>query len=961
MHIHKMKRIVFFFVFLFLCQSLYAQTIVAGRVIDAIDNAPVAGAVVSLQSEQDTSKKEVSTDENGSFSIAGLYPGKYSLSVLSPGYSLWNRNIVLKTQDYFSGDIKLSQKSKTLHTVIVKERQIRAQQSGDTTQFNADAFKVNPDANTEDLIKKMPGITSDNNGLKANGEEIKKVLVDGKPFFGDDPNAALRNLPAETVDKIQIFDNQSDQANFTGFRDANTQKALNIVTKKTKRVGQFGRLYGGYGTNNRYQTGGNINFFKNVRRISLLGLSNNVNQQNFSISDIMNVMSNSGNQGSGTMGMPPPNMTGNNSGKISGNNNASSGPGALLTGQQSGITATQSLGINYSDSWGKKINISGSYFFNYTNNNNQTELVRKYFTDTALSYTENGFKQTFNQNHRLNLRMEYSIDANNALIFTPRLTYQGNKYHTALNAYNTHSENGTLGTTDTRDSAKNSGYNFSNSVLYQHKFHKKGRTVSLNVATELNDRNGSGAYNSLSTYGNTATISSLDQRYATQSSDYVLSGTLTYTEPIGAHSQLMYSYTPSYSEGAVNKETNNKDSSTQQYNDFDTSLSNRYHKVYETHKNGLNYKYQKGNLNFTAGADLQNALLKGAQEFPISVTTARSFNSILPSASFNYRINKTEHLFVNYLTATNAPSLTQLQNVTDVSNPLQLSSGNPQLDQTYEHTFLARYGKTNTATAHNLFVFAMGSYVSDYISNATFIPPQDTLINDYRVMRGSQFTMPINMNGYWSAKSFAVYSLPLSFLKSNLNMNAGITYNRTPAIINNITNYSSNWSMNTGFYLGSNISTNLDFSFSYNGNYNIVKNTVQTQSDNKYYSHNANFKINWILPAGFVLGTDVTHSMYKGSASGFDQDFILCNASVGYKLLKNKALEAKIYAFDILNQNRSISRSITETYTQDSKTNILTRYAMLSFTYTIRNFKKGEQAENTFSPPPGMPPPPRME
>jgi hypothetical protein len=956
-----MKRIIFLFVFFFLCQSLYAQTIVAGRVIDAIDNAPVVGAVVSIQSEHDTTKKKVSTDENGNFSIANLYPGKYILSVFYPGYSLLNRNIVLKTQAYFPGNIKLHQKSKTLQTVIVKERQIRGQQSGDTTQFNADAFKVHPDANAEDLIKKMPGITSDNNGLKANGEEIKKVLVDGKPFFGDDPNAALKNLPAETVDKIQIFDNQSDQANFTGFRDANTQKALNIVTKTGKRVGQFGRLYGGYGTNNRYQTGGNINFFKNVRRISLLGLSNNVNQQNFSISDIMNVMSNSGNQGGGAMGMPPPNMTGNSSGKTSGNTNTSSGPGALLTGQQSGITATQSVGINYSDSWGKNINISGSYFFNYTNNNNQTELVRKYFTDTALSYTENGFKQTFNQNHRLNLRMEYSIDADNALIFTPKFTFQHNKYNTALNAYNAHSDNGTLGTTDTHDSAKNSGYNFSNSVLYQHKFHKKGRTVSLNVATELNDRNGSGAYNSMSTYGNTATISSLDQRYTTESSDYLLSGTLSYTEPIGAHSQLMYSYTPSYSNGDVNKETKNKDSATHQYSNFDTSLSNRYNKIYGTHKNGLSYKYQRDKLNFSAGADVQVALLKGAQEFPTNASTSRSFNSILPSASLNYRISKTENIFINYLTATNAPSLTQLQNVTDVSNPLQLSSGNPQLDQTYEHTFLARYGKTNISTARNLFVFAMASYVSDYISNATFIPSSDTLINNYQLKRGSQLTLPINMNGYWSAKSFAVYSLPLSFIKSNFNLNAGLTCNRTPAIINNITNYSSNWIINTGFYLGSNISSNLDFSFSYNGNYNIVKNTVQTQSDNKYYSHNTNFKINWILPTNFVLGTDVTHSMYLGSAAGFDQDFFLWNASVGYKLLKNKALEAKIYAFDILNQNRSISRSITETYTQDSKTNILTHYAMLSFTYTIRNFKNGGQVENTFSPPPGMPPPPRME
>ena len=948
-----MKQLVLIVTCIFSFQHSFAQYKISGHVVDENDNSPLIGVPVSVTSAKVNAG--AITNEQGNFILSGLGSEKYSLSISYLGYQERKLEINL-IGDYSLGALKLKRENTTLKTVTIEDQQTRAQQHGDTVQFNADAYKVHPEATAEDLLKKMPGITSDNNGIKVNGEDVKKVLVDGKPFFGDDPNTALKNLPAEIVDKIEVYDNQSDQARFTGFKDANAEKAINIMTKNGKNAGEFGKIYAGYGTSNRYLAGGSLNIFDGSRRISILGLSNNVNQQNFSTSDIMNVMSNSG-QGMAPPSDPPPiGMSGNSFGKKN-TGNFGFGPGGLLVGQQNGVTATQSAGINYTDSWGKKINVTASYFFNYTDNNSISELSRKYFTDTTLKYTENTTKHTINQNHRFNLRFEYAIDSYNVLTVTPSITFQQNKYTTRLAGTNKELDN-LLGVTNTTDTARNSGYSFSNNILLQHKFHKRGRTISVNIGTQVNSRNGAGGYNSLNEYQ--TYTNALDQHYNTASKDYKVSGTLAYTEPLGSYTQLMYSYTPTYTKGQTDKETNNKDTLSNEYVDLDTSLSNKYQNTYQTHRTGLSLRHQKGKLNFSFGIDYQYAELKGSQDFPMSFNTLRRFNSVLPSATFEYRFNRTQNIFFSYRTANTSPSLSQLQNVVDISNPLQLSSGNTDLRQTNEHLALLRYGKTNSATSRNLFVFATANYVRDYISNATILPYSDTVINNTLVARGSQLTMPVNLNNYWAARSFLVYSLPISVIKSNLNLNGGITYTHTPGLVNSILNYTNNYAVNGGVYLGSNISQNIDFSLSYNGSYNITNNTAQNNSDNKYYNHTANFKVNWIVRSRLVLNSDLSHIMYAGLADGYNQSMFLWNASIGYKFL-SRALELKAYVYDIFNQNSNAGRTITETYSQDTKYNVLKRYGMLSLTYTIRNFKNGStQPRDNFRPPPGMPPPSSM-
>jgi hypothetical protein len=389
-------------------------------------------------------------------------------------------------------------------------------------------------------------------------------------------------------------------------------------------------------------------------------------------------------------------------------------------------------------------------------------------------------------------------------------------------------------------------------------------------------------------------------------------------------------------------------------------LSNKYENIYITQRGGLSYKYQKEKMNFSFGADAQEATLMGQQTYPIAFTINKNFKTILPNAQMNYRFSKSKNLRINYRTSTNVPSISQLQNVIDVSNPLQIKSGNSDLKQTYENSLFARFGGFNSKTSRNAMVFIRGNYINNYLSNATYFLRSDSIIQDFTVKAGSQLTKPINLNGYYTASAFFVYGFPVIKIKSNLNINGGVTYNHIPSLINNEINISNNFAYNGGVFIGSNISKNIDFSLGYNGTYNTITNSVQKQSDNNFVTHATTIKANWLFLNGFVLNTDVVYTLYNGLSQNFDQEYYLWNAYFGYKFLKDKSLEAKISVFDILNQNRSIGRTVTGNYTEDFNTTVLKRYFMFTVTYTFKKFKSGTQPKqeedlNQMRNMPGMP------
>lgn len=936
------------FLFFFILSVIgFSQVTISGSTLDKTGE-PIPGVVIKVMTPDSAFVTGGSSDVEGNFILTTEARKKYLIKFTYLGYADIFKTLTTSTEALTLGKITLKESAQNLSEVEVKTTQIRGQQKGDTTQFNADSFKTNPDASAEDLIKKMPGVTSDNNGVKVNGETVQKILVDGKPFFGDDANAALKNLPADIIDKVEVFDKMSDQSAFTGFNDGNEQKTINLVTKKGKNVGTFGKVYGGYGSNKRYNGGATINNFNSKRRISVLLLSNNINQQNFSSADITGAMSNSGSSGGRGSGSSGGGSRGGNFGESS-----------LMISPQNGNTATQAAGLNYSDAWGKKITVSGSYFFNYTDNKNHSDITRNYFTDNNLIYKQINDDRVINQNHRANFRFEYNIDSSNKIILLPSISFQNNASKSNLYANNIIFDNQFLSNTNTRSNIDNIGYDFSNFLLYQRKFAKRGRSISLSINTQLAEKNNDGFYVSQNNYSDTLTTG-LDQTFVTYSYSKKISGNLSYTEPLSKNAQIQISYNPSYTEGLSNKNTNDFDSVASDYVDFNSALSNKYNTIYQTQKGGLSYKYQKERLNLSIGIDAQQSNLSGQQTFPFEFKVNRDFQNILPNARINYKFSKAKNLRINYRSSTNIPSISQLQNVVDVSNPLQVPSGNPDLNQTFENNLNIRYGGFNSKTSRNAMLFINGNYTDNYISSATYILQSDSVIQGFPVKAGSQLSKPVNLNGFYSARAFFVYGFPFAPIKSNLNVNGGVTYNHTPSLINSKLNISDNYALNGGAYIGSNISKDLDFSLSYNGTYNIVKNSLQTQSDNNYVTQATGLKLNWIFLDGFVINTDVVYTIYSGLSQSYNQEYFLWNAYAGYKFFKDRSLEAKVSIFDILNQNRSIGRNVTGNYTEDYNTTVLKRYFMFTLTYTFKKFKSGTQPkseleEDPMKNMPGMP------
>lgn len=917
---------------------------IAGRIVDAGTQESLPGATVILTKTTDTLMiAGTSTSTRGMFFFADAKPGKYALRVSFIGYE----STVVEAE--YSGTfgrpltISLKPKASALGEVTISESPVMMVQKGDTSEYNANAFKTHPDATAEDLIRKMPGVTTEGNTVKVHGEEIKKVLVDGKPFFGDDPAATLKNLPAEIIEKIQVFDKQSDQAEFTGFRDGDEQKALNIVTRGDRRSGQFGRVYAGYGTDERYNAGLVYNKFENARRFSVIGMVNNVNQQNFNISDIMGIM-----QGSG--------RTGGRMGRMGG------GPGGgMFSAPQKGNTITQALGLNYSDQWGKRLTVSGSYFFNRTENTSESVSTRTYFTNNGMIYNETANAATLNSNHRANFRFEYAIDTMNSLIFNPSFTIQDNSLQSTATSENRMPDMASaLSQTNVRNNDQSLALNFQSDLLYMRKFSKTGRTLSVGFNNRIRNQDGDGDYQSTSWYADTLQdAQALDQEYTSESRGIVLTGSMAYTEPLGKKGQLMLTYRPSWSQTDADRST--YDLMPAAGPELDTTLTNRYINTYTTHQAGMGYRYNTGNWRLFAGADLEAARLEGEQEFPAVVSLSKDFTHILPSATINYEAGKTRRLEIRYRTSTNAPSISQLQDVIDISNPLIAKTGNMNLKPSYENNLRTRLNLNNEERTKNFFIVLSLSRSTDYISNATYFLKKDTIVSGYLLNRGSQLVIPENLGNYTSIRSFMVYSRPVSKLKSTVNFNTGYNYIASPARIDNTFYHSHNHTINAGASFNSNISENFDFSTSYGVSYSLVANPYQESLNNNYLTHRASLRVNYIFKTRLVLNSDVNLTAYSGLSEEFAQNYYTWNAYMGYKLLKSKALEARVSVSDLLNQNKSLTRNITESYIEDARSNVLQRYFMFTLTYNLRSFGQSQDRQGR----PGgeglrnLPPPPQ--
>ncbi|HEX6170333.1 MAG TPA: carboxypeptidase-like regulatory domain-containing protein, partial [Chitinophagaceae bacterium] len=601
----------------------FSQTpVLSGSIRDAENKQPLSGATVKLV--RGTDSISVVSDKTGTFEFKNLVDtGKYNLVISFLGYELTKREIVWENVSKKLDDIDINREAKTLGGVTVTSTPPLTKQKADTTEISASQLKVNPDANSEDLIKKAPGITVENGQVKVGGEQVRKVTVDGRDFFGDDASATLRNLPAEIVDKIQVFDRMSDQAQFTGVDDGSAAKSINIVTKPNMRNGQFGRFFAGYGTDNHYLAGGNMSYFKKNTRLSIVALTNDVNQQNFAEVDLLGVTS-SGGGGFGGGGFRA------QGGGRPGGGGFGGGGGGFLVGQQSGISKTNAIGLNYNDKWGKNMDVSGSYFYNNRKTENSEKIAREYFPvgDTTQFYDQDAASGSNNYNHRANFRFDWKLDSSNSILITPSINIQDYSSNSLTKGLMFTNEDDTLSQTLNANRSDRLGVNFNNNILYRHSFKKRGRTFSASFNTGINNQDGESYTDAYSLYyKGPIVVKDTTRQFNDQlTKGYQLSGSLNYTEPIGKKGAILeFRYNPSYNFNDSKKKAYSFENATKKYSELDTSLSNVFENTYLTQRGGISFRKGDRNKQISFGLDIQSAKLESDQEYPYVTNVQRTF------------------------------------------------------------------------------------------------------------------------------------------------------------------------------------------------------------------------------------------------------------------------------------------------------------------------------------------------
>lgn len=707
------------------------QTVVSGKITDKSTSDPLPGATVSITPNGGKTRLGVS-DMDGKYRIDNLAAGQYRIKVSYMGYKTYEKSVSLGSSDNKVMNISLTEDATMLENLSVEGRATRAQQAGDTLSYNASAFKVLDGSTAEELLAKMPGIVVEGGEVQAQGESVSKVMVDGKEFFDGDVNLALKNLPADIIASIEVFDKKSDQAEFTGFDDGEEIKTINIVTKSGYKEGVFGKVYGGYGTDNRYNAGGNINIFDESQRLSILGMSNNVNQQNFSQEDLSGVMSAQSSKRGGRRGGGRRGSTDN-----------------FMVGSLGGVTKTNGIGLNYVNEWNDKLKLTSSYFFNQSSNDYQEKLQREYFESAlpGMSYMQDSESDMTNWNHRVNMNLEYKIDADNTLQLRPKFSYQSSNTLSSYLGENLlyGEQQSSIGSSSESDVKS---YSAGLNATYRHRFNKHGRTLSLSVNGQITDKRSDTYtdYKESKTEEGTTTATEYSQRKDNDEKQTSLRTNLMYTEPIVDNVQLSANYKFSYSNSDADKKTFESDGMTDLGEQLIDQMSSVYQTDYLTHAAGLGLRWNLDRWRFTLGADFQWASLDGEQSYPVADNISHNYFSVLPSAMIRYSLNRNNSFMLRYRSSSTSPTLQQLQSVVDNTNPLFLSTGNPLLDQQINHTLNLRY--TLTTMSGQTFIAMLGATLRNgYVADSTFVATEDiTLPGGIEMDKGAQLTRPVNLD-----------------------------------------------------------------------------------------------------------------------------------------------------------------------------------------------------------------------
>jgi hypothetical protein len=885
---------------------------VRGTLADSATGKAVREASVSLLLARDSSYVSFGiTDGDGRFLLPKVPLGQYVVLVSTLGYRprLLPVAVTAAQPTPNVGTLRLGPLSHQLGEVVVTQERAPVDVHGDTLDFSARAFKTQPNAAVEALLKKLPGVEVARDGtIRAQGQAVSRVLVDGKPFFGDDPKLATRNLPADIIDRVQLYDQQHDQAAFSGIDDGNRQRTINLVTKRDKRKGWFGANGGGPGTDGRYQAKLGLNRFNNGRQISVLAQANNVNEPGIS----------------------------NGGGPAPTDGDATVQAGQPET-QPTDITEAGEVGLNYRDAWGKHAEVATSYLASRATVTTDQQIRRENVAgatgpeaSTPLITTQRLLDRTTTTGHRFHLRLDYVLDSLTSLRFTPYVWQQTTNL-ARQNQQESISGPRLLNQGQSQYDGSFSSLNGGGNALLMRKFARLGRSFSANLASTLRRADGTAYNRATNTFFDTlgaASTQVLNQHVeqATPVRNHVLS--LAYTEPLSLRTRLDVHYAGTDARTGGQRRTADFTEATGQYDRPNSALSNQFTSQYRAHRAGLTL--QKKRLHYTIGVGVD--ALRGDLEVhneTADTTIRQRFTTLLPNAMFSYTGRHSRTLRLNYLTRLGLPTAAQLQPVRDNSNPLNIVAGNPNLRPEYVQSLTATYSQFDAATQRSIFGQLNGSRIDNRIVSATAFSPT-----------GVQTTRPANADGYHSLSGFLSLGQRLATHKINLSLTTNAAFVQSPSFVNGAPNTGRTWSLGQGAGINSAFNEELEFGLSANLTYQTATYSRLPAQNTDYLTQTLSVNIFYQLPARFVVTSDLWLNNNTGRAAGFNQRIALWNLALARQFFANKQGELKLQAYDLLHQNRSIIRNTTETSVEDVRSHVLQQYFLLSFTYNLRQFGK---------------------
>lgn len=909
---------------LFMSFSAYGQEgSVEFCLCDSVNGDTVEGAVVELVYLSDSTKYHAVSDGSGKAKFQRIAYGDYSVTATFLGYIPSCRRIRLNAHFLSPDTIRMQPDVQLLDEVVISTPALRSTQNGDTLSYHADAYKVVLGANSESLLTKMPGISVSERGVEAHGRTVQKIMIDGEEFFGNDVLSALKNLPADMIEDVEVFNKLSDEAELTGVDDGRGYTAINIRSKPDRRKGTFGRLYAGYGFSDKYIAGGNINNFNSKCRLSVVGLANNISLHNFVTEDIVGATDEEGKNGHSNFVVKP----------------------------MPGISSVQSLGTNFNTSW-----LSGSYFFNRTDNSNVPVSQRENLNSgnkVQLTDTEKDLT-ALNYNHRFSAKMKFNVGERHSFIIRPSLNIQD---------FSDFSEQRSLvrnrfGCDDIRfvhnrlsdNRNERLGINVSNTFNYRYRFHKRGRSLSMSLLGNYYD-NETDALNEQYTFRkpdmplDPLLASSVSSQQNFRKTRKVMARTgVVYTEPLSRRFRMSWEYAFIYSRDEAAKTVFLRDNETGELSTTaDARQSSENRGIYLTHKIGPRFQYAFRKTSITVGGAFQHMNFKGTNILPATGEVYKPYSNLTYEVVANLVINRQNTICIDAKGRTVNPSANLLQDVVSLANLSRVSAGNPNLSPSYLHGFGIRYIHTDARRGSTVAVSLNYNGSGNYIGDSLVADQPDFIVTEgVKLGEGNLFVRPVNIGGYHRLHGKITYGFPVNPLRSNLNIQAQAVINVLPGIING--EYSPVHRNNylVGASLASNISEDVDFRVSYTGEYVQGEFTTKAgKNNNDYFSHTVSGQLKWAFWKGVTFTGSLSYRQDKGISAPFNDRTLLCNLYLGKRIFRNRLGEISIGINDLFDDNsRRYAHTINSSGTNNIVNQGIERYVAFQLVWHLRNYRK---------------------